>query len=178
MSKAVKKECVSKISWYCIDGKGKSVSTFIPKVLKKISVKFEARTEKYIYLQLNFSNGEKTEITVLLSELEYINWTDIDERCIIDSSYRNAKGFIANLIRADLSLAPLEIQYGVEHMGIHYIDEKVVFAAGNRVITRPCDNQLLSRIKLSNIPFCLDIDLKLSKEEPLIISLVQFLIMQ
>lgn len=165
MSKAVKKECVSKISWYCVDDKGRGVSTFIPRVLRKIELKFETRTEKFLWLELIFFNGEKAESTVLLSEIERINWGDIDERCIINSSYRNAKGFIANLVRASLTTAPLEEKYGMEHLGIHFVDKKVVFVAGDRVITRSCDNQLISRIKLSNIPFRLDIDLKLSKEE-------------
>lgn len=56
-------------------------------------------------------------------------------------------------------------KYRFEHTGIVRIDGTVVFVAGDWVITQSSDTNLKSKIKLADIPFRLDIDMKLSKKQ-------------
>lgn len=151
--------------WYLKDEKGKVVCTFLPKVLKNIEIKYGEKTDCFVRLELCFKNGENKVIVLSLTGIDNTDWPKIDRRCIIHSNYRNAGKFIANVIRAESISAAVETKYGIERMGIHHIGNTILFAAGDRVITRSSDPKSMPHIELSKLPFSLDIDPELTARE-------------
>ncbi|MCM1124238.1 MAG: hypothetical protein NC416_16775 [Eubacterium sp.] len=93
-----------------------------------------------------------------VSELDWIEWSAIDKRCIINPNYQKGKKYIGNLIRTALGEAPLEMRYAADKLGIYHIDDEVVFIAGNRVITRSSAKPSDLNFNLENLSSCLDIN--------------------
>ena len=153
------------IDWHLKDEKNKPVCNFIPEVRGVINVVSSAEDKNYIRLQIRFTEGESADVTVPLSELDRIDWSKIDKRCIINSHYKNAKGYIANIVRVNLSAAATETQYSLDKLGICRIEGEVVFVAGNRVITRSSATKLELKFILENLPFSLDVDTRLTKNQ-------------
>lgn len=151
--------------WYLKDEKHRPVSTFVPKVLKNIRLETSDGVKDYVCLRLNFRSGEDKETTVPLSGIDHIDWFGIDHRCIVNSDYRNAKQYLANVIRAELISAQTETRHCLESMGIHSLSNTILFVAGDRVIARSPDEGILSSIELKNIPFRLDIAPELTRME-------------
>ena len=129
--------------WYLKDEKSRPVCTFVPKVLKNIRLKTSKGIEDSVCLKLCFRNGEGKEVSIPLSDIDRIDWSRIDRRCIVHSDYRNAKKYLANIIRAEAISAPIETKYRLESMGIHNIGNTTLFIAGDRVITRSPDEGIL-----------------------------------
>lgn len=151
--------------WYLKDEKGKDVCTFQPRVLKNIEVRYGEDTEYFVRLKLCFKNGESQEIVVSLSGIDSIEWSRIDRRCIVHSNYRNSGKYIANIIRAESMSAKTETKYGIGRMGLHYINNKILFAAGDRIIVRSPDKETMPEIELPKLPFHLDIDPELTERD-------------
>lgn len=154
-----------KVTWYCKDEKGNGVSTFVPRVLHRVKVEGEANDKYYVCLELCFENGGNVRKMVPLSEIDQVDWYSLDERCIVNACLRNAGKYLGNLVRADLVGAKTEVRYGLERLGIHCVNEKVVFVAGDRVITQSRNKNLPSDFEIAKLPFNLDIDLNLSGQE-------------
>ena len=154
-----------RIDWYLKGEKNKPVCNFVPEVRGMIRVVSSAGDKNYVRLRICFTMGASIEATVPLSELDRIDWSMLDKRCIINSHYKNAKGFIGNIIRVNLSAVPTEIRYISDKLGICHIEDEVVFIAGSRVITRSSATKLESKMILGNLPFSLDIDTELTKSQ-------------
>lgn len=153
------------INWYLKDEKNRPVCNFIPEVIGLIRVEGPESDKNCVRLQIHFIEEESVELIVPLSEIDRINWSMIDQRCIINSRYKNARGYIGNLIRINLRTAPTETRYSLDRLGINHIEDEVVFVAGNRVITRSSATELESKIILGNLSFRLDIDTGLTKSQ-------------
>ncbi len=153
------------MSWLCKDHEGKAVGNFFPVVLSLIEIKGTGQNKCLVHLKLCFSNDEIGEAVIPLEDLDKVKWFDIDKRCIINSDYRNAKKYIANIIRCGLNKASKEVRYEFDKTGVEHIDGKIVFLAGDRVLTRSSDQGSLPDIKLKNRLFRLDIDEKLNAQE-------------
>ncbi|WP_290451972.1 hypothetical protein [Faecalibaculum rodentium] len=153
--------------WHLYDRDGKAVASFIPKVLVRQHVLTPTgeECETLLRLSLNFSDGAHVESTVPFSDLERLNWPELDYRCIVSSSYRNARGYIANIIRAGLDCAPVETVYRLDRAGIFHIKDAIIFAAGDRVVTRSSATEATPNFDLGQIPFHLDIDPELTIAE-------------
>ncbi len=139
--------------WHLYDRDGKAVASFIPKVLVRQHVLTPT------------GDGAHVESTVPFSDLERLNWPELDYRCIVSSSYRNARGYIANIIRAGLDCAPVETVYRLDRAGIFHIKDAIIFAAGDRVVTRSSATEATPNFDLGQIPFHLDIDPELTIAE-------------
>lgn len=152
--------------WELKDEKEKPVCNFMPQVVGVIQVcSVEGNVLKSeVRLSLGFGNGVKREVTVDLSNLEQTDWTKIDNRCILSTRYRNARGYIANVIRAGLHDVPEETVYQLDRLGIHRIGNKIVFAAGDRV-TGSSATKMDLKFELGQLPFRLDIDSNLTPQE-------------
>jgi hypothetical protein len=111
-----------------------------------------------VRVRLRFKNGSATEATVPLSDLNRVDWFKIDHRCLTNSEYRRARGYIADTIRAGASNVPVEKRYGLDRTGIHHINDTIVFAAGDRVITRSSAPEIDTPFELEKLLFHLDID--------------------
>ena len=152
--------------WYFISESGNPICTFIPEVQRLINVVNSDGVviKKRIQLRMQFGDDTSTETTVLLSDLDQIDWFSVDYRCIVNSCYRNAKRYIGNYIRAGVSKAPTETQYCLDRLGIHRIGTEILFVAGDRIITRSSNDTSIPNVELEQIPFRLDIDPAISKE--------------
>lgn len=60
---------------------------------------------------------------------------------------------------------PTQTKYGLNRLGIHHINNTVVFVLGNRVIARSPDNNILSNVELTNLSFRMDIDEDLTAKD-------------
>ena len=150
--------------WFLYDGDGKAVANFIPKVLacQEVFTPAGEKCETFVRLSLNFADGTNVEITVSHSDLDQLNWPELNRRCIFSPNDRNARGYIAIIIRAELCHAPVETVYRLDRAGIFHINDAVIFAAGDRVITRSPTAEATPSFDLGQIPFHLDIDPELT----------------
>lgn len=144
--------------WYLFNESGTPVSTFIPSVTGLVKTIGSDGKREDVRVKLRFKDGSSTEVLVQLSRLNYTNWFELDHRCIVNSENRRAQRYIADIIRAGVSKAPIEQRYSVDRTGIHYINDTVVFAAGDRVITRSSAPEIDPAYELGQLPFHLDID--------------------
>lgn len=125
-------------NWYLMNEEDFPVCTFIPEVLalKKVLTPAGELLEQSAQLRLHFRDGSSVEISVLTADLDKVKWSELDHRCILNTPHKKAQEYIANIISAGFSDAKVEIKYRLDRMGIHHIGDDVVFAAGDRVITR------------------------------------------
>ncbi|MDE7430588.1 MAG: hypothetical protein K2N34_01505 [Lachnospiraceae bacterium] len=153
------------IEWICKDENDEKVCNFIPRVLRAIEIKGSDGSRFLIGLKLCFANSESVEIEVPLSGLDKIEWPNIDSRCIINSHYRGAKGYLANIIRCKLDSVPVEVRFELDKTGIQHMGEETVFVAGDWVVTRSSGTGPIPNIKLKEPLFRLDIDEELASRE-------------
>lgn len=144
--------------WVFFNESGVPVSTFIPSAVGVVRVVGSTDEREAVRVRLRFKNGSDTEATVPLSDLNRVDWFGKDHRCIVNPEYRQARRYIANIIRAGVSNAPVERRYGLDRTGIHHINDTIVFAAGDRVITRSSAPEIDTPFELEKLPFHLDID--------------------
>ncbi|MDR1704656.1 MAG: hypothetical protein LBS19_08225 [Clostridiales bacterium] len=153
-------------NWYLKDDDDKHVSTFIPRVLGLINVVSTTGVKESVQLDLLFSDNQSRKATVLLSEVAQIDWFKIDKRCLVNPHYRKAGEYIANMIRAGLSNVKTETRYCIDKLGIRRVgDNRLVYRAGDRVITWPPAEEADPKRELEPLPFTLDIDKKLTPKE-------------
>lgn len=152
--------------WVLYDERNRSVCNFLPTVLELQQVRTPngAVRETFIRLSLKFADGSDNEITVALSELDKLDWPNLDNRCIISQSSRKPKGYIANVIRAGLNEAPVKTEYSLDRTGIIHINNSVIFVAGDGVIPRPPTTETDPSFS-PNTPFRLDIDENLTVKD-------------
>lgn len=143
------KNPISEIDWICKDENDRNISNFFPTVLKKIEIKSVNGTEYSVELELYFNGVEKSKVILPLREVEKIDWFTLDNRCLVNN-YNEKKGrmYLANLIRVGVATAPVEIRYKIKKTGIEKIGKTVVFIAGNQVITKATERELLMSIIL------------------------------
>lgn len=159
-------ECI-RPCWRLRDEAGNPVCTFIPRVLKRIRICSSDGNvlQEKVKLLLVFEHGTSDEIVVALSELERIKWSKYDIRCIFSADCKNSRGYIANVIRAGLYDAPIEMVIRLDRLGIHHIGDTVVFDAGDRIISNSSTADKQLNFELENSLFCLDIDQNLTPQE-------------
>lgn len=154
--------------WQLCD-KGTPISAFTPSVLSSIkwinSTDGSNRSGDSVRVKLSFKDGDSTEAIVPLSDLDHLDWFEVDRRCVVNSRYRQAERHIADIIRVGVRNAPEERRYVLDRMGIHPIGNTVVFAAGDRVITRSSATEADSNYELGQLPFRLDIDKSLTAKQ-------------
>lgn len=148
--------------WFFFNEKGVPVSTFIPSVTGVVKVIGSTGEREDVRVKLCFRNGSVTNVTIQLSNLDRVDWFNLDHRCLMNSEYRRAGGYIADTIRAGISTAPMEQRYSLDRTGIHHVDDNIVFVAGDRVITRSSAPEVDSAYELGQLPFHLDIDENIS----------------
>lgn len=155
---------LSRPDWYLNDDTGRPVCTFMPETIGFVEVESDTGVKSYVRVKLHFQDGGSTECNVLLSELDTVDWFGLDQRCLVNSKYRGAKEYIANMVRNGIITAPREKRYQIDRVGIHRIGDIIFFAAGDRIIRSP-DNKPLSNVDLAKSSFRLDVDPELSKEK-------------
>lgn len=151
--------------WLFFNESGVPISTFIPSVTGLVKTIGSDVEREEVRVKLLFKNSDSTETTVPLARLNYVDWFELDHRCLINSEYRRSKGYIADTIRAGISTAPVEQRYSLDRTGIHHIGESIIFVAGNLVITRSSAPEVDSAYELGQLPFHLDIDENISPIE-------------
>lgn len=144
--------------WVFFNESGVPVSTFIPSAVGVVRVVGSTDEREAVRVRLRFKNGSDTEATVPLSDLNRVDWFKIDHRCLTNSEYRRARGYIADTIRAGVSNVPVEKRYVLDRTGIHHIGDSIVFAAGERVIAQSSASGIDPDFELGQLPFRLDID--------------------
>ena len=142
--------------WVLMDGEN-PVCNFDPLVLECQEVRTPNRelSQIRVRLSLKFADDTNEESTVNLSELDRLDWNNLNRQCIINPQNRNAKGYIATIIRTRLKNAPVRTIYDLNRTGIFQINNSVVFVAGDRVISRSPASETDSSF-LANTPFRLD----------------------
>lgn len=143
----------------------KPVCTFIPEVISRIKVIGSDEQRETVRVRIHFSNGESIEDEILVSQLERVDWFQIDDRCIINSQHRRAQGYIADCIRAGIHDAPIETKHRFDRLGIHHLGNEVVFSAGDRVISQSPALEPDLKYELGVLPFHLDIDPEITPKE-------------
>ena len=144
--------------WFFFNESGVPISTFIPSVIGVVNVIGSSGTREAVKVKLRFKNEEFADTTVWMSDLDRVDWFGIDHRCIVNHGNKQVRKCIADIIRAGISTAPVEQRYGLDRTGIHRINDTIVFAAGDRVITRSFALEADSTYSLGRLPFRLDID--------------------
>lgn len=155
----------TRIDWLLFDDSEapKPISSFVPEVIAVVDVYTENsdNPESYVELQLRFSDGQLSKIfTEPLSNIDYIDWFKKDKRCVLSQPYLKAKQFIASRIRFAVANAPTPAKkrYRLDRLGVHCIDQDIIFFAGDRVITRSPEKETMPDVDFAQLPFRLDID--------------------
>ena len=164
-SDMIKSGSLTQFDWYLEDEDGKPVCTFVPKVLGIIENITNLGIISLVRLKLCFKEGEDKETLIPLSELDKVEWFEIDRRCVINHEYPKAKKYLGNLIRAKLHEVPTDVKYRLDRLGIHIINDQILFCAGDRVFSRSSGNDDRLNYELADIPFRLDIDPELTGRE-------------
>lgn len=138
------------------------VSTFYPAVVKVTKCVNTTKIDDIVHLQLHFSDGSNEDIEIKRLDIDRIRWNYLDARCILHHNHPHPKKFIANIIQAGISEAPIEEKFYLDRTGIHHIKDETVYCAGNRVITRSSATISDSDFLLEDLPFNFDIDESLS----------------
>lgn len=144
--------------WVFFNESGVPVSTFIPSAVGVVRVVGSTDEREAVRVRLRFKNGSDTETTVPLSDLNRVDWFKIDHRCLTNSEYHRARGYIADTIRAGVSNVPVERRYVLDRTGIYHIGDSIIFVAGNRVITQSSAPRTDPDFELGQLPLRLDID--------------------
>ena len=155
------------VEWLYKDEDGKGVSNFCPEILGRTDIVDHngAEIEVLVKLRLHFADGTCNECEVSLSECDKINWSAINQRCIVNPEYHKANERIGVMLRSGIDKVPAETRILLDGLGIKRIGDEVVFVAGNRVIPRVPDNNSGLKYEVAKLPFRMDIDLNLSPEE-------------
>lgn len=153
--------------WFLYDKgkKPKPISTFIPEVLCLTKVIGSDEQWETVRVKIHFGDGESIEAEILVSQLNRVDWFQINKRCIVNSQHRRAQGYIADCIRAGIHDAPIETKYRFDKLGIHHLGNEVVFSAGDRVISQSPTLEPDLKYELGVLPFHLDIDPEITPKE-------------
>lgn len=148
------------LEWLLESNDKNPIATFVPAVLAMVSVVTPngGLVRKDVRLCLRFADGRSREVVIPVSKLQGVDWFDVDCRCILNAEYRGAREGVLQFIRAGISGAPEEVVYHLEHTGIHRIGDEVIFAAGDRVLTRSSGMDSAPVFELAESSFHLDID--------------------
>ena len=126
----------------------KYIANFEPKVEQLVDSMNDGVAETLVYYKLVFADGSESEIrALLLSELDAVNWHDIDLRCRINPGFSGASKHIASFMRADFSEIIRETEQILDRTGGHDIDGTAVFYDGSELIA-PIGIGSKSKIKL------------------------------
>lgn len=152
-----KKDYLTNLS---IDSTG-TLCNFNFRVIKWLKVISNGK-EDFVSVELHFDNGIIHNATLPLSNLEQINWSDIDQRCILFKNTKCTKEKIANIIRSQITEdIPQEEQLSVDTVGFIRYNGSIGFVLGEEVITFSSDNQFPICI-LNKVPINLEYDPALS----------------
>ena len=123
-------------------------------------------TELWVQIELDFGNDIKKDVDLPLSSIDKADWNKMDPRCNVSFKVKNASALIAGYIRSQLSdtSLPRKTQYVLKEIGLHNIDGKKIFLAGDRVFTRSSDTHSFG-VKYGGKLFKLDIDDNFSPQE-------------
>jgi len=103
-----------------------------------IEIDNNGNIEFFARLTLKFVNDVKVSeqskpIIISLKNLEKINWSDIDIRCLIYPEAKNAREHIANMIRISCNKTPAKKMTTIDRLGAHIIEGVHVFNAGDQL---------------------------------------------
>lgn len=151
-----------------IDGKGKELCNFIPRVEGIIDIHSNDKESSDVQLRMEFENEHHSQSFIVpLSKLEQTNWLEYDGRCCFnpDIPYSRINRHLANTIRKELGNVPRKSVYQLNSTGVHIIGEEVMYCAGKEVIRSPSgeisDLNIESQLKNK----CLDIDQVLTESQ-------------
>ena len=148
----------------------KWATNFVIEILDKIIVHRipEVKPGVNIRLRLCFEDGGySSDITMPLSGLDKIKWTDMDERCLLNPNISEAKAqrHIVNNIRESLPLVESKTQYRLNRVGMQSVEGVNVFAAGGEVIRPPRAGGDEPIIEVEGVSYVLDYDPELTEQE-------------
>lgn len=149
-------------SWKFFDDEDKPVANFRVEVIHLKKIQYPDHIDKIILAKITFTPKICKRVEIPLDELDRFDWTKCDERCVINKQRRNARTYLNEYIKLQLCGARVHNMVGIDHQGIHLVDNNAVFLAGDKLITPKGYNDLSNKIKVSPCDFRLDIDTKLS----------------
>lgn len=148
--------------WKLFDDSKKPVANFRVKVLHMNRICYPDRVDTVIVVRIIFTEKIQNKVEVPLEELDRFDWSKCDERCVINRQRRTARAYLNDYIRRQLCGAPVLDVTGIEHQGLHLVDNYAVFLAGDKLITPKGHSDLRTKIKVDPCDFRLDIDTKIS----------------
>jgi len=154
------------------DGKDPKLCTnFYADVTEKVYIYRvpESKPTTHVTLQARFSDGESEAFTVALSDLDKVNWADIDDRCILypDVAPATAQRYIVNHIREKLPDAETKTQYRICKVGNYTVGDESGYCIGGEVLRPPqADRSIV--IEPEGICGTLDYDPDLAEEEAIV----------
>lgn len=145
--------------------------TFDIHMLSEVKITTSTGVEYQVKIQIEFADGDTEIITVPLSEIERIKWFEKDKRCIISTNRRDINNDFATRIKFALNDLPKENILRLDRPGIFNIDGTIVYVAGDKIIGSLSDRVIIQDkesihdVELAPLPFKLDIDPSLTKQE-------------
>jgi hypothetical protein len=125
------------------------------------------KIDTHVKLKIKFNSREESgAFTVPLSELNSFDWVRYDFRCELPTvNQSKAKLTIANQIRSKLSKVKTEKLYKIDRVGLHLIEDELFFCTGGGVVRPLCIKDESPTIEVGDIPYKLDIDHSITREE-------------
>jgi molybdopterin converting factor small subunit len=116
---------------------GQLVANFEPQVKSLIKSISDGDTDIVIHFICEFADGSKSDMkTILLAEIETINWHDIDFRCQLNPDCAKASKYLNSVIRRRLppDINNIEKEYVFYNHGMEMIEEYPAFCIGDTII--------------------------------------------
>ena len=128
--------------WLLRDDKNRPICSFVPEVLARVNVHKGSSVDLYVKLRLTFQGAHVgDEVTLPISDLKRGKdlWLELDGRCRFHPEFSPAKAsrHLEDKVRAELADAEEEEHYHIDRLGIHKIEDTIVFCAGDRLILPP-----------------------------------------
>ena len=138
---------------------GKQIGNFMPLVINCVRVIEDEEIIPSVKFKLIFMDGSVSEAnTRPLKDLVDIEWFAIDPRCLINPAFSKAKDFLSYIIRSAIPKVSEVVEYHINRIGLHKIENIPVFCVGDRLI-RSFDIDTNINVILEPIPYRLAIDI-------------------
>lgn len=151
--------------WRIFDDKQRPVANFDVKVIAIENIQYTDYCVTQICVKIIFSVESCVFAKIPFEELDAVDWSEYDKRCVINKQRRTARAYFNDYIRCQFSKCEVQNKTGIDHQGISKVNDTAVFLAGDKLLVPEDKEDIRSQIEIRPNNFRLDIDNKLTLDE-------------
>lgn len=149
-------------SWKLLDDEERPVANFTVKVLSIEEIKYPQHTDTLVCVKIIFTDRFTSKVKIPYNELDTVDWSSFDKRCVINKQRRTARAYFNDYVRRQFCNCTVRQKIGIDRQGITKVNNTAVFLAGDKLITPSDNNEPENQIEIQPTDFRFDIDPQLS----------------